>query len=153
MVQQFGQLTLGVTRLVEVTTKFRRLDRFGLKNRYQAQVRGNPEETEVIRMFSGKYSPAVYQYYASYSNAAILESKRGATLIRSPTILLAVLGLAGSVYWFSSGRWVTPPEGVKATSSAVEIPTAPATRVPRTEPKEVVAPAVQPVRIHGGIES
>ena len=51
MCQQYGQMTLGVTRLVEVTTKFRRLDRFGLKNRYQAQVRGNPEETEVIRMF------------------------------------------------------------------------------------------------------
>ena len=45
MCQQYGQVTLGVNRLVEVTTKFRRLDRFGLKNRYQAQVRGNPEET------------------------------------------------------------------------------------------------------------
>ena len=51
--QQHGQMTLGVLRLVEVTTKFRRLDRFGLKDRYQAQVRGNPEETEVIRMFTG----------------------------------------------------------------------------------------------------
>jgi len=125
-----------------------------LKNRYQAQVRGNPEETEVIRMFSGKYSPAVYQYYASYSNAAIREAKRGATIMRSPTIILAVLGLAGSVYWFSSGRWVTPPEGAKATSSVVEIPAAPVTRVVSgAEPKELVAPAVHPVRIHGGIES
>ena len=153
MVQQYGQLTLGVTRLVEVTTKFRRLDRFGLKNRYQAQVRGNPEETEVIRMFSGKYSSAVYQYYASYSNAAIREAKRGATLMRSPTIILAALGLIGSVYWFSSGRWVTPPEGAKATLSAVETPAVPVTRVvSETEPKEF-APAVHPIRIHGGIES
>ncbi|MEO7862254.1 MAG: zonular occludens toxin domain-containing protein [Nitrospirales bacterium] len=36
MCQQYGQVTLGVNRLVEATTKFRRLDRFGLKNRYQA---------------------------------------------------------------------------------------------------------------------
>ena len=64
--QQHGQMTLGVLRLVEVTTKFRRLDRFGLKGRYQAQVRGNPEETEVIRMFTGKYSPGIYAYYSSY---------------------------------------------------------------------------------------
>jgi len=154
MVQQYGQLTLGVTRLVEVTTKFRRLDRFGLKNRYQAQVRGNPEETEVIRMFSGKYSPAVYQYYASYSQAAIRESKRGATIMRSPTILLAALGLAGSVYWFSSGRWVTPPEDVKATASAIQAPAFPVTRVvAAAEAKEATASVVHPIRIHGGIES
>jgi len=151
MVQQYGQLTLGVTRLVEVTTKFRRLDRFGLKNRYQAQVRGNPEETEVIRMFSGKYSPAVYQYYASYSNAAIREAKRGATIMRSPTILLAVLGLVGSVYWFSSGRWVTPPEGARATSSTVQTPAPPVTGA--VGPRESVAAVVHPIRIHGGIES
>ena len=54
MCQQYGQVTLGVNRLVEATTKFRRLDRFGLKNRYQASVRGNPEELEVIRMFYGQ---------------------------------------------------------------------------------------------------
>ena len=121
MVQQYGQLTLGVTRLVEVTTKFRRLDRFGLEESLSGAGRGNPEETEVIRMFSGKYSPAVYQYYASYSHAAIRESKRGATIMRSPTILLAVLGLAVSVYWFSSGQWVTPPQDAKATPSALQM--------------------------------
>ena len=65
MCQQYGQVTLGVNRLVEVTTKFRRLDRFGLKNRYQASVRGNPEELDVIRMFSGKYEPKLYAYYSS----------------------------------------------------------------------------------------
>ena len=151
MVQQYGQLTLGVTRLVEVTTKFCRLDRFGLKNRYQAQVRGNPEETEVIRMFSGKYSPAVYQYYASYSNAAIRESKRGATIMRSPTIILAALGFAVSVYWFSSGQWVTPPQGVKATASTSPLPAPPVTGL--SEPKEAAMTVVHPIRIHGGIES
>jgi zona occludens toxin len=151
MVQQYGQLTVGVTRLVEVTTKFRRLDRFGLKNRYQAQVRGNPEETEVIRMFSGKYSPSVYQYYASYSHAAIRESKRGATIMRSPTIVLALVGLAVSVYWFSSGRWVTPPHTATATPSTTQVPAPPVTAV--SAQKEPAATVVHPVRIHGGIES
>lgn len=154
MVQQYGQLTLGVTRLVEVTTKFRRLDRFGLKNRYQAQVRGNPEETEVIRMFSGKYSSSVYQYYASYSNAAIRESKRGATIMRSPTIMLAALGLAGSVYWFSSGQWVTPPQGAKVTPSTVALSAPPiAEAVLSAVQKEPTPAVVRPIRIHGGIES
>ncbi len=85
MCQQHGQMTLGVLRLVEVTTKFRRLDRFGLKGRYQAQVRGNPEEIEVIRMFTGKYSPALYAYYSSYADAAVRESARGGSIVKSPT--------------------------------------------------------------------
>lgn len=154
MVQQYGQLTLGVTRLVEVTTKFRRLDRFGLRNRYQAQVRGNPEETEVIRMFSGTYSPAVYQYYASYSQAAITESKRGATIMRSPTIIVALLGLGVAVYWFSSGQWITPPERV---TSPQPVAPAPVSRggdgvgVTPVEPKESALPLVHPIHIQGGI--
>ena len=76
MVQAAGQCTSGVLRLVEVTTKFRRLDRFGLKGRYQASVRGNPEETEIIRMFTGRYHPKIYAYYSSYSSAAIREQAR-----------------------------------------------------------------------------
>ena len=153
MVQQYGQLTLGVTRLVEVTTKFRRLDRFGLKNRYQAQVRGNPEETEVIRMFSGKYSPALYQYYSSYSNTAIRESKRGATIMRSPTIVVALLGLAVAVYWFSSGRWVTPPHDATPSAASDQMV---ALRERETAPageKHAPVSVVHPIRIHGGIES
>ena len=153
MVQQYGQLTLGVTRLVEVTTKFRRLDRFGLKNRYQAQVRGNPEETEVIRMFSGKYSPALYQYYSSYSHAAIRESKRGATIMRSPTIVLAGLGLAVAVYWFSSGRWVTPPHDATPSVTAAQIPAPHGTDAAPAVDKDSPVSIVHPIRIHGGIES
>ena len=54
MCQDYRQMTQSVTRLVEVTTKFRRLDRVGMSNRYQGFVRGNPEETEVIRKWIGK---------------------------------------------------------------------------------------------------
>jgi zona occludens toxin len=98
--QNYKQVTAGVTRLVEVTTAFRRLDRFGLKNRYQAKVRGNPEEAEVIRMFSGRYDPKVYAYYSSYSAAGIKETKRGGSILKSPTVVVGVVALLGSLWWF-----------------------------------------------------
>ena len=73
--------------------------------------------------------------------------------MRSPTILLALLGLAVSVYWFSSGQWVTPPQGAKPTPPASQVP-APATKGVSTGERKDPAPAVvHPVRIHGGIES
>ena len=101
MCQQYGRVTLGVNRLVEATTKFRRLDRFGLKNRYQASVRGNPEELEVIRMFSGKYEPKLYAYYSSYSSATVRETTRGGSMLKSPTLLVGILGLLVGLYWVS----------------------------------------------------
>ena len=104
MCQQYGQVTLGVNRLVEATTKFRRLDRFGLKNRYQASVRGNPEELEVIRMFSGKYEPKLYAYYSSYASASVRETARGGSMLKSPTLLVGILGLLVAVAWFAFGR-------------------------------------------------
>ena len=110
MCQQYGQVTLGVNRLVEVTTKFRRLDRFGLKNRYQASVRGNPEELEVIRMFSGKYEPKLYAYYSSYASASVRETARGGSMLKSPTLIIGLLGLFVAVGWFAFGGWLS---GVK----------------------------------------
>ena len=155
MCQQFGQVTLGVNRLVEGTIKFRRLDRFGLKNRYQASVRGNPEETEVIRMFSGKYDPKVYQYYSSYSSAGIRETERRGSILKSPTLLIGLIGLVVAVAWFGSGQWLTPSADVVARQSqgdrqsAVVLPPPPA--LPLLASPVVHAPAVHPVRIQGGL--
>ncbi len=115
MCQQYGQVTLGVNRLVEATTKFRRLDRFGLKNRYQASVRGNPEELEVIRMFSGKYEPKLYAYYSSYASASVRETARGGSMLKSPTLLVGILGLLVAVAWFAFGGWLS---GVKPVPAA-----------------------------------
>lgn len=155
MVQQYGQVTLGVTRLVEVTTKFRRLDRFGLKNRYQAQVRGNPEETEVIRMFTGRYAPKVYSYYASYSLAAVREQSRGGSIMRSPTIVLGVLGLIGAAWWFASGAWLSAgPVTAKPAASAGTLPPPPVAGTPaRSAGLSGASREVTPLRIQGGIES
>jgi zona occludens toxin len=143
MCQQYGQMTMGVIRLVEVTTKFRRLDRFGLKNRYQAQVRGNPEETEVIRMFTGRYSPKVYSYYASYSQAAIREHARGGSIVKSPTVIVGLLGLVMAAWWFSSGSWFSGAATIakdKERLAAGKLPPPPAEDVPAAQP----APAVLP---------
>jgi zona occludens toxin len=115
MCQQYGQVTLGVNRLVEVTTKFRRLDRFGLKNRYQAAVRGNPEEVEVVRMFTGKYQPKVYAYYSSYSHAGVRETARGGSIMKSPTMIIGIVGLLAAGWWFSFGGWLT---GAKRSQTA-----------------------------------
>ena len=118
MCQQYGQVTLGVNRLVEATTKFRRLDRFGLKNRYQASVRGNPEELEVIRMFSGKYEPKLYAYYSSYSSASVRETARGGSMLKSPTLLVGVLGLVVAVGWVAFGGWLS---GAKPVTSGCSL--------------------------------
>lgn len=149
MCQQHGQMTLGVLRLVEVTTRFRRLDRFGLKNRYQGQVRGNPEETEVIRMFTGRYKPDVYAYYSSYANAAIRETARGGSIMKSPMVILGLAGLIGAGLWFSSGRWLSQPPDVQARESKALVLPAPSVDLP---PIPQSAPVlVRVVRVQGGM--
>lgn len=150
MCQQHGQMTLGVLRLVEVTTKFRRLDRFGLKGRYQAQVRGNPEETDVIRMFTGKYSPGIYAYYSSYSNAAVRESARGGSILKSPTLVLGALGLVVAVGWFAFGGWLSGAKPGHKAAVAKLSPPPPLPAATRSQPVVVSSP-VRPVRIQGGM--
>jgi len=155
MCQQYGQVTLGVNRLVEATTKFRRLDRFGLKNRYQASVRGNPEELDVIRMFSGKYEPKLYAYYSSYSSATVRETARGGSILKSPTLLVGGLGLVVAVGWFAFGGWLSgaKPAPAAAVSKLLAPPPLPAVPVSQpVAPVPVAVPsAVRPVRIQGGM--
>jgi len=156
MCQQYGQVTLGVNRLVEATTKFRRLDRFGLKNRYQASVRGNPEELEVIRMFSGKYEPKLYAYYSSYASATVRETARGGSMLKSPTLIIGALGLLVAVAWFAFGGWLSgvkpiPPAAAVSTISAPPpLPTA-AVSQPVAGVPVVVPATVHPIRIQGGM--
>ncbi len=155
MCQQYGQVTLGVNRLVEATTKFRRLDRFGLKNRYQASVRGNPEELDVIRMFTGKYEPKLYAYYSSYSSAAVRETARGGSILNSPTVLIGGLGLVVAIGWFAFGGWLSgaKPAPAAAVSTLPPPPSLPAVHAaqPVTGPPPIAGPPVRPVRIHGGM--
>jgi len=155
MCQQYGQVTLGVNRLVEATTKFRRLDRFGLKNRYQASVRGNPEEIEVIRMFSGKYEPRLYAYYSSYSSATVRETARGGSMLKSPTLLVGGLGLVVAVAWFAFGGWLSGAKAVPSASMAKLLPSPPVPLAQGSQPvvnmPAAVPAAVRPVRIQGGM--
>lgn len=142
--------------MVEATTKFRRLDRFGLKNRYQASVRGNPEEVDVIRMFSGKYEPTLYAYYSSYSSATVRETARGGSILKSPTLLVGGLGLVVAVGWFAFGGWLSgakPAQAVAVSKLPLAPPPLPAFPVSQpVAPVPVAVPsAVRPVRIQGGM--
>jgi zona occludens toxin len=155
MCQQYGQVTLGVNRLVEATTKFRRLDRFGLKNRYQASVRGNPEELEVIRMFSGKYEPKLYAYYSSYASASVRETARGGSMLKSPTLLVGILGLLVAVAWFAFGGWLSGVKPVPAASVSTLPP--PLHSAQASQPVAgvpvIVPSTVHPIRIQGGMST
>ena len=156
MCQQYGQVTLGVNRLVEATTKFRRLDRFGLKNRYQASVRGNPDELEVIRMFTGKYEPKLYAYYSSYSSATVRETARGGSMLNSPTVLIGGLGLVVAIGWFAFGGWLSgakpaPAVAVSTFSPSPPLPAVPPPALPVTGVPPIAGTPVRPVRIHGGL--
>ncbi len=155
MCQQYGQVTLGVNRLVEATTKFRRLDRFGLKNRYQASVRGNPEELEVIRMFSGKYEPKLYAYYSSYALASVRETARGGSMLKSPTLIIGALGLLVAVAWFAFGGWLSGVKPVPVAAISILPSPPPLHSSPVSQPAAgvpVVVPAtVHPIRIQGGM--
>lgn len=106
LAQDFRQMTSGVTRLVEVTIKFRRMERFGLRRRYQAFVRGNPEETEVIRQFLGKYDARVYSYYSSYAVAGLREERQMRSIASSPLIVTGIVGLVVAVCFFAWGSWL-----------------------------------------------
>jgi len=155
MCQQYGQVTLGVNRLVEATTKFRRLDRFGLKNRYQASVRGNPEELEVIRMFSGKYEPKLYAYYSSYALASVRETARGGSMLKSPTLIIGALGLLVAVAWFAFGGWLSGVKPVPAATVSTIPPPPPFHSAAVSQPVAgvpvVVPSTVHPIRIQGGM--
>ena len=145
MCQDYRQMTQSVTRLVEVTTKFRRLDRIGISNRYQGFVRGNPEETEVIRKWIGKYDPKVYAYYSSYAAAAVKEQRQMRSAMGSVTVIAGVCGLALALYWFLWGHWIgsAPIQKEPAEHTAI------AKGTPSTD--EATPVPIKPVRIVGGV--
>ena len=120
MAQDYRQLTSGVTRLVESTIKFRRMERFGMRKRYQGFVRGNPEETDVIRTLIGRYDPKIYAYYSSYATGGITEERRMTTIMSSPLLIIGILGLVGALGFIGWGTWFS---GTKP--SAVQLPAPP----------------------------
>ena len=72
-------------------------------------------------MFSGKYEPKLYAYYSSYSSATVRETARGGSMLKSPTLLVGVLGFGrgGRV----GGVWGLALRGEACTSGcSVEAP-------------------------------
>ncbi|MDH5725742.1 MAG: zonular occludens toxin domain-containing protein [Nitrospira sp.] len=119
MAQDYRQLTSGVTRLVESTIKFRRMERFGMRRRFQGFVRGNPEETEVIRTLIGRYEPKIYAYYSSYATGGITEERRMKTILSSPLLLVGLFGLIGALGFIGWGTWFS---GTKPSAAQLPVP-------------------------------
>ena len=155
MCQQYGQVTLGVNRLVEATTKFRRLDRFGLKNRYQASVRGNPEELDVIPDVFGQVRAEAVRLLFQLFLGHGARNGAGGSILKSPTLLVGGLGLVVAVGWFAFGGWLSgaKPIPAAAVSKLPAPPPLPAFPVSQpVAPVPVAVPsAVRPVRIQGGM--
>ena len=161
MAQDYRQLTSGVTRLVESTIKFRRMERFGMRRRFQGFVRGNPEETDVIRTLIGHYDPTIYAYYSSYATSGITEERRMKTILSSPLLLIGLFGLVGALGFIGWGTWFS---GTKP--SAAQLPAPPSDAQPvlltRAERPALTDPGAPPpsspseviqarLRIEGGI--
>jgi hypothetical protein len=162
MAQDYRQLTSGVTRLVESTIKFRRMERFGMRRRFQGFVRGNPEETEVIRTLIGRYEPKIYAYYSSYAASGITEERRMTTIMSSPLLIIGILGLVCALGFIGWGTWFS---GTKP--SAVQLPAPPSHAKPvfgqsgehqstidSITPPSVASPSLvtqERLRIEGGI--
>ena len=102
MCQDFRQMASSVTRLVEATTKFRKLSFVGLSTKYQGKVRGNPEDEEIIRAFVGTYSPSVYAYYSSYAHAAVQEERRAHHVWKSGRV---AVGAAAGLFALAIMAW------------------------------------------------
>ena len=148
--QDYRQVTSGVTRLVEVTTKFLKLGRIGLGKRYKGTIRGNPEETESIRSFIGKYDARVYSYYSSY-RAAVKEQKRGYSIFKSAVVVgclsMVFVVVFGFNYLMAKPLSMEQAQGKKVLLNGQKLPPPP--------PLPVLAGAVStdglvvPVRVEG----
>ena len=106
-------------------------------------------------MFSGKYEPKLYAYYSSYSSATVRETARGGSMLKSPTLLVGVLGLVVAVGWVAFGGWLS---GAKPAPAAAVSKLPPPPPLPVVQVSQPVAPvpvavpsAVRPVRIQGGM--
>ena len=77
-------------------------------------------------------------------------------MLKSPTVLVGILGLAVAVGWFAFGGWLS---GAKPASTAAisrlpappPLPAGPALTQPVTTPPPIATRPVRPVRIHGGM--
>jgi len=163
MAQDYRQLTSGVTRLVESTIKFRRMQRFGMTHRFQGFVRGNPEETDVIRALIGRYDPKIYGYYSSYATGGIREERRMKTMLSSPLLIVGVLALLGAIGFIGWGTWFfgtakpavsqTPILTIETNPVLLKQPESPISTDPLTSPPATGTPDAKKdrLRIEGGM--
>lgn len=141
--QDYMQMAQGVTRLVESTTKFKRLSVFGFDRRSQGIVRGTPADTETIRKFVFKYDPRYYSFYASYAAAAIRERKRPHTIYQSATAITGLVAACFSMSVFIWRPWTSlgaPAEAQKITEQKKPVVASVSTAPPATQSVGETAP-------------
>jgi len=146
MCQDYRNLAQTVTRLVECTTRFRKLWFLGFANRFQARVRGNPEDLETIRSFTGVYRSTTYAFYDSYASKTVQEQRVANHVWFQPKVLVGVV--AG--LFVCLVLWLRPWTSLESTARAqtpASVPTAPAKKLlggpgfaPSKTPEGLVAP-------------
>ena len=162
--QDYRQMSESVSRLVEVTIKFRRLSRLGISKGYQGFVRGNPEETVPHRTLVGHFDPKVYSYYESYALRTVEETKRTAHVWRSWQVAAGACGILLAGYHFAFGNWFGSMGGAKNDTSQGSMGS-PTIRAPVLSAQSLPPPSapvgglasvasngvVSPIRIQGGM--
>ena len=74
-------------------------------------------------------------------------------MLKSPTLIVGLLGLLVAMGWFAFGGWLSGvkpiPPAVSTLPAPPPLPTAPTSQP--VAPVPVAVPVIQPVRIHGGL--
>lgn len=141
MCQDYRQMSMSVTRLVEGTIKFRKLAFVGLKNHYQGKVRGNPDDPTEIRKLTGKYDPGVYAYYSSYSAATVKEMRLANSVWKSASVVVGLVSLAFALGVFLWRPWTSIAQPAK-DSKPVPAKSSPVAK-PQADLPAVAAPEVK----------
>jgi len=73
--------------------------------------------------------------------------------LKSPTLIVGLMGLAVAIFWFSWGGWLTGARQDQLTA----LPPPPAQRIASSSPSHgtvsgPLAPAIHPIRIQGGMQ-
>jgi hypothetical protein len=97
------------------------MDFVGVRGRYFARLRGEVEDTEVIRTVSGKFDPRVYRFYKSYAVAGVKEVRSYGSVWTSPKMIAAALFLVVGGAIVFARPWLSGAKETAAIASVADV--------------------------------